>query len=155
MSTKPALTCDKSHHPYAPSAPGRPAKTCQLKMSYMGRSSGDGQEQNGSTEAAGAAHNSADTRPIGGRHEKGARGRDGIRREPAPSARFVDRDEFVAKLAARHGATEPAAAAAVRIAEALRATAAEYPDLTDDDAIAALRAIEDGVRRAGVPRRRG
>lgn len=79
---------------------------------------------------------------------------------PAPAAptprarRHVDRGEFVAALATRQGVSERVAAAAVRIAEALRATADEYPDLTDAEAIEALRAMEAGVHRAGVPRRR-
>ncbi|MFI7608878.1 hypothetical protein ACIBTV_27710 [Micromonospora sp. NPDC049366] len=55
-------------------------------------------------------------------------------------------------MAARYSTSERVAAAAVRVAEALRATAAEYPDLSDEDAITALHAIEDGVQRAGVPR---
>lgn len=67
--------------------------------------------------------------------------------------RTVDRGEFVARLAAQQNVSVPTAAAAVRVAEALRTTADEHPELTDAEAIEALRSIEHGVRVDGVPRR--
>ncbi|MEU7591282.1 hypothetical protein AB0A95_33920 [Micromonospora sp. NPDC049230] len=73
--------------------------------------------------------------------------------DPHPAApQYVDRGELVTAMADRYGISDRVAAAAVRIAEALRAASDEYPDLTDEDAVVALHAIEDSVRRAGVPR---
>jgi hypothetical protein len=67
--------------------------------------------------------------------------------------RMVDRRQAAAKLAARYGVSEACASAGLLIAEALRTAAAEYPDLTDAEAIQALQSIEMGVCANGVPRR--
>jgi hypothetical protein len=70
-----------------------------------------------------------------------------------PAAQYIDGEELVAAVAARlHRMSNRVADAVVRISEALRASADEHPGLTDEEAIAALHAIEDGVRRAGVRR---
>jgi hypothetical protein len=62
-------------------------------------------------------------------------------------------DQAAERLAARDDISVATAWTGLRITEALRVAADRHPDLTDAEALEALRAVEVGVRHIGVPRR--